>query len=57
MGEHKRGDRDRENASLLFSTIVHELVRQIPALRPHIQKTIDDDPGIAGRALRDVKIG
>ena len=49
----KRGERDRENARLFFSTIVHELVRQIPALRPHIQKAIDDDPGIAGRALKE----
>lgn len=51
----KRGerDRDRENASLFFTTIVHKLVRQIPGLRPYIHKTIDDDPGIAGRALQE----
>jgi hypothetical protein len=49
----KRGKHDRENASLLFSTIVHELIRQMPALRLHIQKALDDDPGIAGRALKE----
>ena len=49
----KRGERDHENASLFFSTIAHELIRQIPALRPHIQEAIDDDPGIAGRALKE----
>jgi hypothetical protein len=49
----KRGERDRENASLFFSTIVHELVRQIPALTPRIHKAIEDDPGIAGRALKE----
>jgi hypothetical protein len=49
----KRGERDRENASLLFTTIVHELVRQIPKLGPHIHKAIDDDPGVAGRTLKE----
>jgi adenylylsulfate kinase-like enzyme len=47
----KRGERDRENASLFFTTIVHELVRRRQALRPYVHKAIGDDPGIAGRAL------
>jgi hypothetical protein len=49
----KRGERDRENASLLSTTTVHELVRQRSALRPHIHKAVDDDPGIASRALKE----
>jgi WD40 repeat protein len=49
----KRGEHDRENARLFFPTIVHELLRQIPALRSHIQKAIDNDPAIASRALKE----
>ncbi|OAP55758.1 hypothetical protein AYL99_09910 [Fonsecaea erecta] len=49
----KRGERDRENASLFYPTIAHELVRRIPALRPFVQKAVEDDPGIAGRALKE----
>jgi hypothetical protein len=49
----KRGERDRENARLFFTTIAHELVRQVPALMLYIQKAIEDDPGIAGRTLKE----
>jgi hypothetical protein len=49
----KRGEHDRENASLFFPTIVHGLLHQIPALKPHIRKAIEDDPGIANRALKE----
>ncbi|KIX03042.1 uncharacterized protein Z518_06592 [Rhinocladiella mackenziei CBS 650.93] len=49
----KRGERDRENARLFFPTIVHGLVRQVPELKPHVHRTVDDDPGIAGRTLKE----
>ena len=49
----KRGEQDRGNARLLFPTIAHELFRQIPTLRHHIHKVIEDDPGIADRALKE----
>ncbi|EXJ95094.1 hypothetical protein A1O1_00213 [Capronia coronata CBS 617.96] len=49
----KRGERDRENARLFVSTIVREMVRQIPALRPHVHQAIEDDPEIATRALKE----
>lgn len=35
----KRGEHDRENASFFFTTIVHELVHQRPALRPYVMDT------------------
>jgi hypothetical protein len=49
----KRGEHDRENASLLFTIIVHDLLRQTLSLKPHFYKAVDDDPGIAGRALKE----
>ncbi|RMZ88458.1 hypothetical protein DV736_g4310, partial [Chaetothyriales sp. CBS 134916] len=49
----KRGEHDRENASLFFTTIALDLVRQIPELATDIHQAIDEDPGISRKALRE----
>jgi WD40 repeat protein/Mrp family chromosome partitioning ATPase len=49
----KRGEHDRENASLFFTTIAVDLVRQIPELATPIHQAIDEDPGIARKVLRE----
>jgi hypothetical protein len=41
----KRGENDRENASLFFTTMAHDLVRQIPELVAPIHQAINVDPG------------
>lgn len=49
----KRGEQDRGNAKMLFSTLAKQLGGTMPQLSPSIQKAIEDDPDISGRALRE----
>lgn len=49
----KRGEGDRGSATRLFSTIVTQLMTCVPGLIPNVSKVIEDDPGIAGKALRE----
>lgn len=49
----KRGEGDRGGAAKLFTTIAAQLIQREPALAPHIQRAIDDDPGIFGKRMRD----
>ncbi|KIW24692.1 uncharacterized protein PV07_10393 [Cladophialophora immunda] len=49
----KRGEHDRENASLFFPTIAAGLVRHIPELATPIHQAIDEDPGIVRETLRE----
>ncbi|KAF9893455.1 hypothetical protein FE257_010767 [Aspergillus nanangensis] len=49
----KRGEPDRENAKLHFSTLAKQLGDTIPQLIPSIQHAILDDPDISGRGLED----
>ncbi|KAJ5319374.1 NACHT and WD40 domain protein [Penicillium brevicompactum] len=49
----KRGEGDRANASKLFSTITRQLVVRIPQLIPEIEKTLEGEPDIAGKSLKE----
>ncbi|KAI2631854.1 vegetative incompatibility protein HET-E-1 [Hypoxylon sp. NC1633] len=47
----KRGEGDRGGASKFFTTIAAQLIQREPALAPHVQSTIDADPGIFGKRM------
>ncbi|KAH8885022.1 YVTN repeat-like/Quino protein amine dehydrogenase [Thozetella sp. PMI_491] len=49
----KRGEADRGNATLLFTTIAEQLSRAFPALRRLIADAIHANPHIQHRALRE----
>lgn len=49
----KRGEQDRGNAKVLFSTLAKQLGSTIPELGHGIQHAIESDPDISGRALRE----
>ena len=49
----KKGEADCSNASLFFSSVIAQLMKAIPSLVPYIESTIEDDPQIADKALRE----
>lgn len=49
----KRGEGDRGKAGLVFPTIARQLVQKIPALVSSVRQTIDADPDVPKKALRD----
>jgi hypothetical protein len=49
----KRGEAQRGNAQLLFSTIATDLFRAIPEIRPSIVDAIGQDPQISIRRLKE----
>ncbi|KIW36652.1 uncharacterized protein PV06_11164 [Exophiala oligosperma] len=49
----KRGEADRGNASLFFSTIAGDLICQESALQEYVQQAIEVDPGITSRTLKE----
>lgn len=49
----KRGEGDRRSARKFFPTIIKQLVILIPRLIPMIQKTLGDEPEIAGKSLKE----
>ena len=49
----KRGEGDRGNASKFFTTIAAQLIVKVPALIPYVQKAIDIDPTISGKAMKE----
>ncbi|KAB8227880.1 uncharacterized protein BDW43DRAFT_323428 [Aspergillus alliaceus] len=49
----KRGEQDRGNAKVLFSTLAKQLGGTIPQMGPSIQKAIEEDPDIPERVLRE----
>ncbi|PQE03932.1 vegetative incompatibility HET-E-1 protein [Rutstroemia sp. NJR-2017a BVV2] len=48
----KRGEGDRGHAGMFFATIATQLVQQLPSLAPHVKNTIEADPGISRKALK-----
>jgi len=48
----KRGEGDRGHAGLFIETIATQLVQKVPSLAPHVQKAIEADPVISGKALK-----
>jgi hypothetical protein len=49
----KRGERDRGNAALLFTTIAAQLVAKEPDLAPHVRAAIEDDPSVTTKTLKE----
>ncbi|KAH8703496.1 WD40-repeat-containing domain protein [Talaromyces proteolyticus] len=49
----KRGERDRGNAKKFFPTLIRQLMLGIPGLRFGVQETLDHDPDIASKSLRE----
>jgi len=49
----KRGERDRGNAALLFTTIAADLAAKEPALAAYIQAAIDANPAVTSKALKE----
>ena len=49
----KRGERDRGNAALLFTTIAAQLVAKEPDLAPHVRAAIENDPSVTSKTLRE----
>ncbi|EED14452.1 NACHT and WD40 domain protein [Talaromyces stipitatus ATCC 10500] len=49
----KRGERDRATAQRFISTIMSQLIIEIPQLIPHISSAIKSDPNISCRSLKE----
>jgi hypothetical protein len=49
----KRGERDRECAGLLFTTIASQLISKEPRIAPFVREAIDTDPAITSKALKE----
>ncbi|KAL8402643.1 hypothetical protein RB596_009126 [Gaeumannomyces avenae] len=49
----KKGEGDRGGAAMFFTTILDQLLPQLPALAPHIQKAIESDPAIVDKNKRE----
>lgn len=49
----KKGEGDRERAATFFTTILFQLVHQLPALASHVQSVIKNDPSIFGKTKRE----
>ncbi|KAJ5368809.1 Vegetative incompatibility protein HET-E-1 [Penicillium cataractarum] len=49
----KRGERDRGNASQLFTTVASQLAIKVPALATDISNAVDSDPMIVSKTLRE----
>ncbi|KFA54495.1 hypothetical protein S40293_09984 [Stachybotrys chartarum IBT 40293] len=47
----KRGEGDRGRATFFFSTIVAQLIRQIPSLAPYVRDKIEADPSISTKSI------
>ena len=48
----KRGEGDRGHAGSFIATIAAQLVQKLPSLAPHVQNTIEADPVISRKALK-----
>lgn len=49
----KRGERDRGNAGLFFTTIASQLVSREPRMAPLVREAIDANPTINSKALKE----
>src|SRR4051812_11587087 len=49
----KRGEGERGNATLFFTTIATQLLIRVPEIGPGIKKAIDANPAISEKALKD----
>jgi hypothetical protein len=49
----KRGEADRSSIAMLFTTICTQLLRKIPSLIAQIETTIDTDPNISDKSMKE----
>ena len=49
----KRGDGDRGKVDKFFTTIASQMIVNEPTLAAHIKDTIDSDPAVVGKAMRE----
>ncbi|EJT69083.1 hypothetical protein GGTG_13351 [Gaeumannomyces tritici R3-111a-1] len=49
----KKGEGDRGNAAMFFTTILAQLVHQVPVLASHVQSAIEDDPTIVDKNKKE----
>ncbi|KAJ3539301.1 hypothetical protein NM208_g5547 [Fusarium decemcellulare] len=49
----KRGERDRGNASRLFTTIAAQLIARLPDIGPLVMTAIDQDPSLPYKIIRE----
>ncbi|KAL8296246.1 hypothetical protein RB600_001638 [Gaeumannomyces tritici] len=49
----KKGEGDRGSAAMFFTTIVTQLLHQLPALAPHVRNAIESDPAIVDKSKRE----
>ncbi|KAL8403218.1 hypothetical protein RB594_008469 [Gaeumannomyces avenae] len=49
----KKGEGDRGGAAMFFTTIVTQLLRQLPALDPHVRNAIESDPAIVDKTKKE----
>lgn len=49
----KRGEGDRGRMTKLFTTIVSQLIQQLPEIAGHVQAVMDADPSIISKSMRE----
>ncbi|KAL8285641.1 hypothetical protein RB600_009867 [Gaeumannomyces tritici] len=49
----KKGEGDRGKAAMFFTTIVTQLLHQLPALAPHVRNAIESDPAIVDKTKKE----
>ncbi|KAL8364662.1 hypothetical protein RB595_003782 [Gaeumannomyces hyphopodioides] len=49
----KKGEGDRSKAAMFFTTILAQLVHQLPALASHVQSAIESDPTIVDKNKKE----
>ncbi|KAL8364767.1 hypothetical protein RB595_003847 [Gaeumannomyces hyphopodioides] len=49
----KKGEGDRGSAAMFFTTILAQLVHQVPVLASHVQNAIDNDPAIIDKNKKE----
>ncbi|KAL8303428.1 hypothetical protein RB600_007058 [Gaeumannomyces tritici] len=49
----KKGEGDRGSAAMFFTTILAQLVHQVPDLASHVRNAIDSDPAIVDKAKKE----
>ncbi|KAL8364573.1 hypothetical protein RB595_003724 [Gaeumannomyces hyphopodioides] len=49
----KKGEGDRGRAAMFFTTILAQLVHQLPALASHVQSAIESDPAIVDKNKKE----
>ncbi|KAL8313011.1 hypothetical protein RB593_007301 [Gaeumannomyces tritici] len=49
----KKGEGDRGGSAMFFTTILAQLVQQVPDLESHVRNAIDSDPAIVDKAKKE----